>query len=82
MNGADEFRKPAATLLPEAPGMMPNPDHLHAGRPLRDILQDCERRCLQEALRIHDGDKIEAARELGIGLSSLYRKMKELGISS
>jgi DNA-binding NtrC family response regulator len=31
-------------------------------------------------LREADDDKREAARRLGLGLSSLYRKLEELGI--
>ena len=48
---------------------------------MHEVLRDCERRCIEEALRLNAGGKEDAARELGIGLSSLYRKMKELGIS-
>ncbi len=80
MNGANGFQKTAAALLPAPPGPVSVPDHSHGGRPLREVLRDCERQCIHEALRMHDGDKIEAAQELGIGLSSLYRKMKELGV--
>jgi DNA-binding NtrC family response regulator len=39
------------------------------------------RRHIEKTLKATDNDKKEAARMLGLGLSSLYRKMEELGIS-
>ena len=40
-----------------------------------------ERRAIREALRQTNGDKIMAARLLGIGKTTLYRKLKDYGIS-
>jgi DNA-binding NtrC family response regulator len=39
--------------------------------------QDYERRCLEHALRVANGSKIEAAKMLGVGKSTLYRKLQE-----
>ena len=54
MNGANGFQKSAAALLPAPPGPGSVPDHSHGGRPLREVLRDCERQCIHEALRIHE----------------------------
>jgi two-component system response regulator HydG len=40
-----------------------------------------ERRAILGAIQITHGDKLTAARLLGIGKTTLYRKLKEYGIS-
>lgn len=52
-----------------------------AGEELREALRQFERQHILYSLRRHGYDKNECSRHLGIGLSSLYRKMEELGIS-
>ncbi len=47
---------------------------------LRTAVQEFERRHITSVLASAGGDKVEAARRLGIGLSSLYRKLNELGM--
>jgi DNA-binding NtrC family response regulator len=47
------------------------------GDDLRAALSDFERRHIRAVLDRCDGDKREAARRLGMGLSSLYRKLEE-----
>lgn len=42
---------------------------------LKDAVTDFERSCIDRAIAEHDGDKRAAARALGIGLSTLYRKL-------
>lgn len=42
-------------------------------------MHDVERRMIFEALKKFDGDKIRAAQALGIGKTTLYRKLKEYG---
>jgi DNA-binding NtrC family response regulator len=42
-------------------------------------LADVERNMILDALTRFDGDKIKAARALGIGKTTLYRKLKEYG---
>jgi DNA-binding NtrC family response regulator len=44
-------------------------------------LADLERKAILDTLRILKGDKLAAARLLGIGKTTLYRKLKEYGIS-
>jgi DNA-binding NtrC family response regulator len=50
------------------------------GDNLRAAVRDYERRHIQRVLRDACDDKREAARRLGLGLSSLYRKLEELGV--
>ena len=45
---------------------------------LKEALQQFERQHILYALRRHNYDKVETAKNLGIGVSSLYRKMDEL----
>lgn len=47
---------------------------------LRAATHQFERQLIARVLSRHDNEKAPAAQELGIGLSSLYRKMEELGI--
>ena len=42
-------------------------------------LEDLERRAIYRALQESDGDKLKAARLLGIGKTTLYRKLKQYG---
>jgi transcriptional regulator with PAS, ATPase and Fis domain len=52
-----------------------------AERPEQELsLQETERRRIEEALRRHDGNRQEAAEELGIHRTTLWRKMNKLGI--
>ena len=45
-------------------------------------LEELERRAILRALRESGGDKLAAARMLGIGKTTLYRKLKEYGAQS
>jgi two-component system response regulator PilR (NtrC family) len=51
-----------------------------AGEDLKDALRQFERQHILHCLRRHNYDKNETAGHLGIGVSSLYRKMDELMI--
>jgi DNA-binding NtrC family response regulator len=62
------------------PGLIAVSDSDADGDNLRAAVRDYERRHIQRVLRDADDDKREAARRLGLGLSSLYRKLEELGI--
>ncbi|HEY2470262.1 MAG TPA: sigma-54 dependent transcriptional regulator [Terracidiphilus sp.] len=60
----------------------------HAGRALQPVpnsevvpLALQERRAILDAIRKTEGDKLTAAKLLGIGKTTLYRKLKEYGIA-
>jgi two-component system response regulator HydG len=44
-------------------------------------LADLERQAILGAIRALNGDKLQAAKLLGIGKTTLYRKLKEYGIA-
>jgi DNA-binding NtrC family response regulator len=44
-------------------------------------LADLERQAILDAIRILNGDKLQAAKLLGIGKTTLYRKLKEYGLA-
>jgi two-component system response regulator PilR (NtrC family) len=50
------------------------------GEDLKDALRQFERQHILYSLRRHKYDKTETAQHLGIGVSSLYRKLEELDI--
>jgi transcriptional regulator with PAS, ATPase and Fis domain len=50
------------------------------GEDLKEALSQFERQHILYSLRRHNYDKSEVARHLGIGVSSLYRKLDELNI--
>jgi DNA-binding NtrC family response regulator len=47
---------------------------------LRECVANAEKSCIEEALRVSSGDRSKAARFLKVGRTTLYAKMKELGI--
>jgi len=51
-----------------------------AGEDLRESIRQFERQHIIYCLRRHRHDKAETAKQLGIGISSLYRKCEELNI--
>ena len=51
------------------------------GAPELKTLADLEREAILGAIRTLNGDKLQAARLLGIGKTTLYRKLKEYGIA-
>jgi two-component system response regulator PilR (NtrC family) len=55
-------------------------DAADAGEDLKSALAQFERQHIIQSLRRHNFDKAETARHLGIGVSSLYRKLEELHI--
>jgi two-component system response regulator HydG len=52
-----------------------------AGQPQLTTLADLERQAILSAIRTLKGDKLQAAKLLGIGKTTLYRKLKEYGIT-
>ena len=58
---------------------MQSPDGLVAGN-LKESVRTYERALIIDALRVNGNDKRKVAKLLGISLSSLYRKLRELSI--
>jgi DNA-binding NtrC family response regulator len=64
------------------------PTHLNLARPspavasLPKTLRDLERDAILAALTAHGGNRRKTAEQLGIGLRTLYTRLKELGIST
>jgi DNA-binding NtrC family response regulator len=50
------------------------------GEDLKEALRQFERQHILSSLKRHNYDKVETAKHLGIGVSSLYRKLDELSI--
>lgn len=69
---------PFATESPDATGDSTGGDR--AGEDLKEAMRQFERQHIIHCLRRHNYDKNETARVLGIGVSSLYRKLDELMI--
>jgi two-component system response regulator HydG len=65
----------------EARRSVPREDEADAAVPGVTTLADLERQAIVDAIRKLHGDKLQAARLLGIGKTTLYRKLKEYGIA-
>jgi two-component system, NtrC family, response regulator AtoC len=95
---SEDGRITVADLPPQITPVMPVvaaavPANGHAGAggatlalptsgPLRDQVRQFERALIQRAIDDCGGDRRAAAQRLGIGLSSLYRKLEELGAAA
>jgi DNA-binding NtrC family response regulator len=65
----------------EARRPIPNGHGPDTGPPGVMTLADLERQAILDAIRKLHGDKLQAAKLLGIGKTTLYRKLKEYGIT-
>ena len=52
----------------------------HAAEDLRKAIRNFEKNHEHRVLRKYERDKPAAAKALGVGVSSLYRKIEELGL--
>jgi two-component system nitrogen regulation response regulator NtrX len=69
-----------AGVLP-APGRPAGPVYVDDdARPLRERLDDYERRLIEGALRVGEGSVAEAGRKLRTDRANLYRRMRRLGL--
>lgn len=66
---------------PEVPLRGPDPAIPHSGS-LAEALEAAEQRAIREALALHPGDAAAAAAQLGISATTLWRKMKKMGLGS
>jgi len=60
----------------------PEPVESSAGSNIITPLEQVEKQAILHAIEVLNGDKLEAARRLGIGKTTLYRKLKEYGAAS
>jgi transcriptional regulator with PAS, ATPase and Fis domain len=81
--GTDEARLEVQHFqgLPKAPAP-PAPRALPAASGYAEAMAEAERRILEEALRAANGKVAEAARRLGIGRATFYKRMHALGPAS
>ena len=52
----------------------------YSSQSLKDAVHMFEKRYIEQKLKHHNGDKDKVAKDLGLSLSTLYRKFEELGI--
>jgi two-component system response regulator HydG len=69
----------AADIQLDSPALSAPPGEAHR---LSDVVEAAERRAILEALGRCDGDQARVAKELGISPTTLWRRMKRLGLSS
>jgi len=62
------------------PSIRDAPASRPGGSSLQDLLAETERRAIREALEATNGDVAAAAKELGVARSTLYRRIKILGV--
>ncbi|HEX5009074.1 MAG TPA: sigma 54-interacting transcriptional regulator, partial [Planctomycetota bacterium] len=74
---AEQVRRLLAAGTGEAPAL---PDAAPAGGALRERVDAYERRLIEEALARAGGSKSAAARDLGVGIRTLYKMLERLGI--
>jgi DNA-binding NtrC family response regulator len=58
----------------------PSPGNQWDGRPLEEILNEHARRIIESALAKTKGNKVEAAKILGLKRATFYNRLKELGM--
>ena len=72
---------PADHQGPAPDGLAPLPGEEHQGKPLQVFdLASVEKLHIQRVLNYTRGNKVEAARLLNIGLTTVYRKIEEYGL--
>ena len=69
----------SANHLPGPIGTQPLPSHTHHDR--KAALRALERQTILDALKRNHNNRLAASRELGMHKSTLFRKMKSLGIA-
>ncbi|MBP1947188.1 sigma-54 interaction domain-containing protein [Virgibacillus litoralis] len=60
--------------------IQPNSNFLQQNGTLKEILNNTEKQTIERSLKKANGDKLKAAKLLGIGKSKLYDKIKKYGI--
>ncbi len=81
LENTDQLR-PASLLMDHEPTAAPDGSESPAQGESALHLKWAEKECIQKALLLSGGKKIEAARLLGINKTTLWRKMKKYGIDA
>jgi len=84
---AEQGRVPDALLASFLPGTQPSPaaqveQSAHREGSLAEQVAETERRAIRSALRLHRGNKRQAAISLGISRAALYEKLKRLRLNA
>ncbi|WP_144460847.1 sigma-54 interaction domain-containing protein [Siminovitchia fortis] len=75
------FVSNASAINPAHQTMEIQKDEEETVLPLQEEMDSYERKVLERALRITDGNKAQCAKQLGITRATLYNRMKRLGLS-
>ena len=71
---------PAASPILDLPALPDTPIRILDDRGHLRTLEEIERDLIQHAIEVYAGHMSEIARRLGIGRSTLYRKVREQGL--
>ena len=74
----------ARSMAGSAGASAPEPHVGNGGQPLRllqDVVDEAERKTIENVLRDLDGNKEKAAEALGLSSTTLWRKMKRLNVT-
>jgi len=67
--------------LAELPAKLRDQQGMRSMQTLKDRLEHYEEKIIRDSLQTNDGNKEAVARELGVDLATLYRKIKKLGLA-
>ena len=73
-----------AAILAGGPELGPSllrPPGPSRAAPVAPTMEEAERQAIQQALNLHGGNRRQAAEHLGIGLRTLYDKLRRYGIA-
>ncbi len=63
-----------------AASALPDTSPAVEGRPLGEVREEAERGHIISVLRLTEGNRVRAAKILGIGRKTLWKKLKHLGV--
>jgi two-component system, NtrC family, response regulator HydG len=72
---------PTPTAIPTGPSPISGQIY-QPGRTLEDHLQSLEKEIVLQALKFHGNSKEKAGRELGIGRSTIFKRLKDWGLTT
>ena len=73
---------PATAALTTAPTATPTAAPAPSATTLRNAIDDCQRQTLLAALATHQGNWVQAARQLGVDASNLHKLARRLGLKA